>query len=884
MSTPKRHHLLLIVVLLLGLARAASAGPLQQGEAAYARGDLAEALVQWSVALAEAREAGDASAELDLLIRVAAVNRELGRLTAAGDLLGEAEALAGALDDPNVAGRVHTAVGLLALTAADPVRAEDHLSRAFGIHKANADPVGAANAAVDLGLARRAMGRDKDAVRAYEAALVLFRSMDDAVGEADTLTNLAAVDRRNGKLQRAVEQLNEAIGLYTRADHAAGLADARTNLGLALQDLGQDERAEELYAAALEQARERQDVLRQAHLLRNLGSLAHRRGDLAVADDHYRAAERAFEGLGRERDALATAVARSMVGEPDAATLQALNERAGALPYLGPVTSLNLAAALGQDERYRAGELVDGAGKFASWKNLLDVSWRVHGQLGLWALQEGRTEAGIEMLKTSADGYQMTQQMLGDPSAHLFALSADDVYAALVTALLEQGDGLGALTYLERQQQALRPPADLGRASKDARQYQQQLAEQAWVHATLTGEYLRPDGPDDDSERIEALRGRQAQMAVEFAGTVDRLRASHPHFDELVRVDPEDLQAVQGELDPGVLLVQPIVLPDKVVLLVVQRDGLASKTVQVPAEDVHKTARQLARSLRSGNTFDPAWTDELCARLGGWLVAPIAEELAAAEVLVVSRTGLLRQIPWGLLRHEDRYLIERVPVAGVTHVGSLRHGATEAFRPVGSSLLLLGNPDGTLPGAEAEVQALAGQFPGATLLLGRDGTREALIRGSGGMTALHLATHGVIDADRPARSHLILHGRTDDARLAYREIPGMAPYLRDCRLVVLSACESALAVDAASTADEPVVSIQGLAAQFRRAGVETLVGTLWKVDDTATLDLMQSFYAELDAGADMAHALQTAQLALLTDPARAHPWYWAAFEVVGDWR
>ena len=75
----------------------------------------------------------------------------------------------------------------------------------------------------------------------------------------------------------------------------------------------------------------------------------------------------------------------------------------------------------------------------------------------------------------------------------------------------------------------------------------------------------------------------------------------------------------------------------------------------------------------------------------------------------------------------------------------------------------------------------------------------------------------------------MLAGDGEQGQLAYREIPGLAPYLGPCRLVVLSACESGLAVTArGGGADDgpPPISINGLAAQFRRAGVETLVASL----------------------------------------------------------
>jgi len=131
----------------------------------------------------------------------------------------------------------------------------------------------------------------------------------------------------------------------------------------------------------------------------------------------------------------------------------------------------------------------------------------------------------------------------------------------------------------------------------------------------------------------------------------------------------------------------------------------------------------------------------------------------------------------------------------------------------------------------------------------------------------------------------VLHGAGETGRLSYGEIPGLAPDLGSCRLVVLSACQSGLAVDGRQTADGGIViSINGLAAQFRRAGVETLVASLWRVDDVATLALMTAFYEELAAGSDVARALQRAQLSLLAAEPTAHPLYWSGFVVIGDWR
>ncbi len=881
----KRIVLVLVFsALVLLLPWVASSAPLDEGERAHAEGDLATALVQWSLALQDARDAGDAAAELDLLLRLAAVNRDLGRLAAAGEMLGMAEGVAKGLGDPNGEGRVYTATCLVALAGGDARRAEDLAVRAFQLHQANGDPAGAANAAVNLGLARRARGKNAEASKAVHAGLTLFQTLGDARGEADARVNLASLDRQAGRMRLAREHLETARELFAASGDAQGEADAVTHLGLLMQDLGQDERAEQLYRTALATARDRKDVARQAGLLMSLGTLAHGQGDTAGAEEHYRAAEEAFVLAGKDRAALGAALNRALLGPGDVDEFDALRQRARKVGdrRLEAMVALNQATLLRESNPAAATTLARRARLLADDLELAEVRWRALYVAGTLDLAAGRVDGGVDRLRRAVDELELARRGLAREESHAFVLDHEEVYQALIDALVDRGDGFEALVYAERLQQLTLGPAAAAPDDADARQVQQLATEQAWVEGALAAELSgRADG-EEDTERAAALREQLSQMRVQFAETVDRLRASHPQFDRLVRVDPEDLEAVQGDLAPGVVVLQPVVLPDRLALLVFHRDGLETVTVDVSGEEVQRAVSRLARSLRSGDTYDPAWTDEQCDKLGQWLLAPVAEHLRGADVVVVSKTGALRQLPFSLLRHEGRYLAQQAAVVGVTHIGSLRGPGGGGFHLTGDSLLLLGNPDGSLPGAETEVTSLAEQFPGATMLLGPAGTRDALYREAGGKSTVHLATHGVIDAVQPDRSHLVLHG--GEGRLSYREIPGLAPYLDGCRLVVLSACESGRAVDAEAGGDEPVVSINGLAAQFRRAGVETLVGTLWKVDDQATLRLMQTFYAELAAGADIAHALQAAQLSLLADEGVAHPWYWAAFEVVGDWR
>jgi CHAT domain-containing protein len=107
--------------------------------------------------------------------------------------------------------------------------------------------------------------------------------------------------------------------------------------------------------------------------------------------------------------------------------------------------------------------------------------------------------------------------------------------------------------------------------------------------------------------------------------------------------------------------------------------------------------------------------------------------------------------------------------------------------------------------------------------------------------------------------------------------------LQRAHWVVLSACDTGLGE---VVADEGVF---GLRRGFRLAGAHTVLMSLWRVDDAATAELMQSLYAaRWQAHADTPQALASAELATLAARRErgesTHPYYWAAFVASGDWR
>ena len=77
--------------------------------------------------------------------------------------------------------------------------------------------------------------------------------------------------------------------------------------------------------------------------------------------------------------------------------------------------------------------------------------------------------------------------------------------------------------------------------------------------------------------------------------------------------------------------------------------------------------------------------------------------------------------------------------------------------------------------------------------------------------------------------------------------------------------------------------VYGLRRAFFLAGAETLVMSLWPVSDLVTRDVMTGYYSGLKDGLGRGAALRRAQLRLMRQPGRRHPFYWASFIQAGEW-
>jgi CHAT domain-containing protein len=174
---------------------------------------------------------------------------------------------------------------------------------------------------------------------------------------------------------------------------------------------------------------------------------------------------------------------------------------------------------------------------------------------------------------------------------------------------------------------------------------------------------------------------------------------------------------------------------------------------------------------------------------------------------------------------------------------------------------------------EGEAEQVA-EFFGTEAHLGQKAT-GALLREKGTQyDTLHLSCHGFFDPTDPLASGLQLA----DGVLTARDIMGLK---LNADLVTLSACQTARSE--ISRGDELV----GLTRALLYAGASSVLVTLWSVDAVAALELMGDFYSRLrgNGGTKVkpeAVALREAMLEMRKK--REHPYYWAPFILVGDWR
>lgn len=719
------------------------------------------------------------------------------------------------------------------------------------------DPVLQAWAMSTLAEVAMHLGDVQEELKQYDAAIPLMHQADNHFGEAAMIFNRALVLVRLRDFDEALKRIDEAeklVGNDINFDFRLHVATAR---GEVLAQLERYDEADKVFREALRQA-EKSLPRMVPELLSARGKMLAKHGDYAqalpvletavkVEQQHNRNAFTALSELG---------VAQARAHRPEAeTTLRHAIERAeragGALPW---------------EALYQLGVIEADAGRVGDALKSLERAAR--------EIEKGEVVLQSEVAKT---------RYWGDKAG---------IYTLLVRLLLGQDKVGDALRYVERAK-----AAELQDLRRNSGGREGDLALELEIAESRFDRELRSEQEKahPDAAKMQHLDDLLADVRRRRADYIDKLdrelTQAGGNGRDVYSIRPLELEKLQQYIPAETLVLSPMALDDKLVVFAITRDAITHFEAAVSHSELDRLVRSMldgvstAAAARRGTemaaergavrkaaagvaeTANGELLRETSVRLYDLLIRPAFRRFGAPKVLVVSASGGLRYLPFAALHDGKSWLMEQTALIEVTALDQQKFAGESATGK--ATVLALVDPDGSLPGARREVNEVKGVIGKMRILDGADATLAAFrseIRAPG-YDIVHLATHGRLDGEHPEQSHILLSGQS----LYYKDIPGLR--FARTRLVVLSACDTA--------ARGSGVEITGLAYQFERTNVRSVVATLWPVDDAATARLMGEFYRNLDRGLGYVEALATAQRALAADSRYRHPYYWAPFILIG---
>jgi CHAT domain-containing protein len=349
------------------------------------------------------------------------------------------------------------------------------------------------------------------------------------------------------------------------------------------------------------------------------------------------------------------------------------------------------------------------------------------------------------------------------------------------------------------------------------------------------------------------------------------------------------VSAVQSALDPGEVLLEYLVTPDRLRLFVVTPMRIHSLESSISAADVASRVR-LARGLVGNPSFVREDYPPVLEGLYQALLGPAVRSgaLSEARQLIIVPHGVLSYLPFAALRDEvtGRYLLEDYPLQHLPSAAALPILRSQETRPRTGYGTIRSNvfvpfPD-RFPASDREARTIRSVLHGTSTHRGGRATESVVLKALRGDGIVHLATHGVLNVQNPMFSMLELRpgvseSPTDDGRLEIHELIGER---LQSPLVFLSGCETGVGA-AWTTSFAQGEDYATMAKVFLHAGAKNIVATLWRIEDKGAAVFAERFYRHLERHRP-AKALAMAQREMVGDPLYSAPFYWAAYQLSGE--
>ena len=766
----------------------------------------------------------------------------------------------------------------------------DYYQKALLIYQEVQDRAAEANTLYSLGRAYRHLSQYAKAVASYQQALSIRREEGDRAGEAYTLTVLGVAYEHLSQYDKAVDHFQQALPIYRKVGDRAGEADTFNNLGAAYDGLRQYAKAVDSYQQALPIRREVGDRAGEAATLGNLGAVYGNLSQYAKAVDYFQQALLIFREV-QDRGGEADALNNLML------SWKTLHASKLAIWY--GKQAVNVYQSIRQD--------VQGLDK-QTQKTYLAANETSYRTLATLLMSQNRlpeAEQVLGMLKEQEFFSFVQRDAKVAPAATLTRPNPEE--AALEQRYTQIADQVTALG------------AERGT-----------LVEKDTNNTLTPAEHARLDSLEKDlAAANQHFQTFYAQLQTQLAGTAVAKTAADLG-------DAEGMQTALKTLGKGTVALYTLETADSYYVLLVTPDAQKVEQFAIPKEQMDRKITLFRQALRDPARDPRPLAQELYTIL--FCKGALARDLdgAGAKTLLWSLDGSLGYLPMAALYDGKQYLVEKYRTAVFTPVSKanltlpvsptwkgLGLGVSQAHQVAGEA----GQPPDefqALPGAAAELRGIIGDggdpaagqtaattMPG-TIQMDDAFTEDALRTGLHRQYPLvHIASHFQFSPGDDTHSYLLLgDGRT----LTAADMKRMPGGFTGVQLLTLSACSTAMGGAGADGTE-----VEGFAALVQKKGAAAVLASLWEVSDDSTSQLMQKFYRlrEAGPGTTKAEALRQAQIELLKGKAAAsalpsktnranrakiagaanadlplfvadpkapyaHPFYWAAFVLIGN--
>ena len=396
------------------------------------------------------------------------------------------------------------------------------------------------------------------------------------------------------------------------------------------------------------------------------------------------------------------------------------------------------------------------------------------------------------------------------------------------------------------------------------------------VYVELADLLLRQAANTNSSAKKTALL-RQARDKMELLKVIELQEYFQNECLSAVKMPAATLER---RLDKRTAILYPILLPERMELLLTLPDGIHQAIVPVSAEALGEAVHQLRRNLQQSTT--PRFIKP-SKQLYEWLITPIEDKLVTHNIdtLVLVPDGPLRTVPLAALYDvkNKKFLMHRFAIATTPGLN------LTDYRPLprkNLNVLLNGLSQGVqdfspLPSVLKEVNNIKVLFDKNRILLNKEFSLENIKQTleNTPYEIVHIASHGQFNRN-PKKTFLL----TYDDKLTMDRLQNLLGFTqlrkKSVELLTLSACQTAVGDERAAL---------GLAGVAIKAGAKSAVASLWFVNDESTSLLIAEFYRNLMQNPTLskAKALQQAQQKVASLPEFRHPAYWAPFLLIGNW-